>query len=253
MRDQFSALIITPLQYIEPTSENKPLVILIDGLDECSSGNGKEDQASLLNILHDMATRSIGTSFIVLVASRTEAHLTKAFKKIGCHPASIYLDESYRPSDDIRIFLTHEFAEIKQTHSLGDSLPEGWPASSDIDAIVEKSSGQFVYPATVTRFISDSAASPKRSLEIVLGLRLPTKTSPFSTLDSLYLYILSQAEDWNSVRDILAMQKILSSSIYTIDPPLTTILRQLNLGRTAPPMSRFLTDCFSGEGGVNGG
>ena len=126
-------------------------------------------------------------------------------------------------------------------HNLRDSLPKDWPPPSDIDAIVEKSSGQFVYPATVARFIGDSPASPKRSLEIVLGLRPPTRTSPFATLDSLYMYILSQAEDWSSIRDILASQAIFAIiSRWIPGLHLTTLLHPL--GYTEEDILSSLSD-----------
>lgn len=209
IRDQFSALIHKPFGSIRETSGKERLVILIDGLDECGSDSGKLEQTSLLRVLHDLTMQG-DHAFMILVASRTEGHLTMTFNEIGISPDSIYLDESYRPSDDIQAFLTQEFSRIKQTHGLRDTLDANWPHSADLDFITKKSSGQFIYAATVTRFVANSTASPKRSLEIVLGLRPVAKTSPFATLDTLYAFILSQAEDWKSVQDILAAQRVIS-------------------------------------------
>lgn len=217
LEDQFLTLIEEPLRVIRKPPGQGPPIVLIDGLDECNSEHGQAEQMLLLHILHTSTTK-VNPAFIVLVASRNEPHLTMTFNEIGISPDSIYLDESYRPADDIRLFLSAEFSRIRATHSLRDILDANWPLPTDFDSILNKSSGQFIYAATVMRFIANSAASPKRNLEIVLSLRVAPNISPFATLDSLYTYILSQADDWESVRDILAADKVLNTASWILLP-----------------------------------
>lgn len=211
MRDQFMVLIDEPVHRMCRDSQVAlPIVLLIDGLDECNSEYGKNDQISLLRILHELVTQP-DSPFIVLVASRTDPHITMAFNEIGASPESIFLDETYRPENDIRRFLVGELSRIKRTHALRHTLSEDWPPDAAVDAIIYKSSGQFIYAATVTRFVGGSPASPAINMQIVLGIRAVKKDSPFAEIDAIYSYILSQIADWDSARHILGTHRIMSS------------------------------------------
>lgn len=150
--------------------------------------------------------------FIILVASRTGSHISMAFNEIGMCKRSILLDDSYRPSDDIRRFVIGELARVKSTHPLCHRLPAHWPSDIVVNTLIEKSPGQFIYAATVMRFVADSSGSPEISMEKVSGLFVVKTKSPFAELDSVYSYILSQTEEWETVQDVLAAQAILSNS-----------------------------------------
>lgn len=99
------------------------------------------------------------------------------------------------------------------------------------------------------RFISDSSASPAVSLERVQGAaRLATK-SPFSHLDAIYTYILSQADDQDALKDILCTQ-VLSSQVQKAEPdynqiPLTDLLKSFNGRYTVPMVLSCLADLTS--------
>ncbi|KAJ7884472.1 hypothetical protein B0H13DRAFT_1628685 [Mycena leptocephala] len=73
------------------------------------------------------------------------------------------------------------------------SLP--WPSSKDVDKLVEKSSGYFIYAATVIKFIDDKDFRPTERLAVIMGFTIqdsPEDESPYWTLDQLYIQILSQ-------------------------------------------------------------
>jgi hypothetical protein len=202
VKEKFDQLLYIPLRRLQLSSDRRH-VLLIDGLDECSSDD-KAAQKYLLDNLYALAMRE-DSSFIVLVASRAEPHLIMAFNTLGSSIASIFLDEGYRPEDDIRRFVTTQFNEIRSYHHLARTLPHGWPSSSVVSSIVGKSSGQFTYAATVMRFIANSPASPELSLEKVQCLHSAAKdNSPFVQLDAIYTYILSQAEDHTAINHIFA-------------------------------------------------
>lgn len=206
---QFRTLIHEPVTSVRQEFPiQPPIVLLVDGLDECASQSAKDDQRSILNLLHNCVTAP-NSPFIALVASRVEPHLMMSFNHLGTFHASIFLDKNYRPSEDVRRFIVGELASIKKAHHLGHLLSKDWPTAAMITSIVDKSSGQFVYAATVARFIKNSSASPAVSMQTVLGLRPIKKVSPFADIDAIYAYILSQVEDWDAVRDVLAAHKIL--------------------------------------------
>ncbi len=84
------------------------------------------------------------------------------------------LDIDYRADEDMLLFLNDSFANIKSTHPFGGELGNrDWPAQGDVEAIMHRGSGQFIYAAVVINFISLPNQHPVQQLEIVLGLRPP--------------------------------------------------------------------------------
>ncbi|KAF5327399.1 hypothetical protein D9619_004070 [Psilocybe cf. subviscida] len=240
LHDQFEHLIKDPIRALihhDPSAHRWPIVILIDGLDECDSA-GKHEQQMLLRVLHRLVSYD-NSPFIVLVASRAEPHLTMTFNELGSCAESIFLDEDYHPSDDIRLFVVAELARIKNTHHLGRALGAHWPSESSINSIVDKSSGQFIYAATVLRFIANSSASPAHSLDKVQGLRPVTKSSPFAQLDAIYTYVLSQVEDWEAAMDVLAAQIFLQKN-SNISFGLDEVLQPL--GHEVDDLASYVSD-----------
>ncbi|KAF5321321.1 hypothetical protein D9619_002041 [Psilocybe cf. subviscida] len=162
--DQFKYLIDIPVRtVVDASAHPQRLLLLIDGLDECGH-RAKHVQGDLLHALHYLGSQQ-NSPFIVLVASRGEPHLVMTFDDIGLSNDSICLDDSYSSQDDIRLFVMAEFEKIKRTHPLAHTLNNDWPAEADIDEIVEESSGQFIYAASILRSISNSSASPVHSLD----------------------------------------------------------------------------------------
>ncbi|KAF5318691.1 hypothetical protein D9619_010658 [Psilocybe cf. subviscida] len=206
LKDQFEDFIVEPLRAVQKSS-NRPLVLLIDGLDECSSKSGDQ----LLDAL-DKVLAAGSCPFRVLVTSREDSRLTMLFNQLSPQPLSLYLDEKYLPNNDIRLFVTDQFGIIKSKHSLKHTLDAAWPLDTDIDGIVNKSSGQFIYAATVMRFISHSPESPAFNLGKVQGVTPIGGQSPFSQLDAIYSHILSQANDQPALKDILDAHFLIQES-----------------------------------------
>ena len=140
---QFKSLIVEPLQHLveagffnEPNSRR---LVIIDGLDECFD---PKVQRNILEVLTN-AHRQHRFPLIFLFASRPEQHISHVFNTgfLPTATARIALDESYLPANDIRLFLTDKFQEIKSTHRLRRYIPPHWPLPNVLDQIVEKASG----------------------------------------------------------------------------------------------------------------
>ncbi|KAF5310525.1 hypothetical protein D9619_007695 [Psilocybe cf. subviscida] len=194
--EQFKKLISSPIINVRNSSSiHQPIVLIIDGLDECAD---KTRQDQILLALHALIEND-DSPFLVLVASRAESHIVMSFNKIAASVVSIFLDDEYRPQNDIRRFVIAKFNEIKGAHRLAHTLDECWPSQADVNAIIHKSSGQFIYAATVMRFIEYSTASPSLSMLAVHGTRPAANHSPYAQLDTVYSYILSNSHDIQSV------------------------------------------------------
>jgi hypothetical protein len=204
---QMETLIVAPLQPLANAgffndSSSRRLVI-IDGLDECSD---PKVQQNVLEVLAN-SLQQHRLPLVFLIASRPEQHISLTFNT-GLLPtitSRLPLDKSYLPDEDIKLFLTDKFQEIKSTHRLRAYIPPEWPASDVLERLIQKSSGQFIYASTVIRYASSIRHKPMDRLDIILGLRPPQRDLPFAELDALYMHILAGVEDIERVLEILSI------------------------------------------------
>jgi hypothetical protein len=87
------------------------------------------------------------------------------------------------------------------------NIPTPWPAPDILDMLVWKSSGYFIYAATVIKFIDDEYSRPSKQLDIIQNLVSHDSESPFKALDQLYHHILLgvPARSRSSLCDILSV------------------------------------------------
>jgi hypothetical protein len=99
------------------------------------------------------------------------------------------LDDYYKPEEDIRVYLEESFEQIRSTHPRKDFIPKSWPSTDQVKVIVDKASGQFIYAATVVKYVDSLQHSPVDRLEVILGLHPPHNDRPFAELDAVYTEI----------------------------------------------------------------
>ena len=195
---QMDALVVQPLEAAASSCgvefmNHRPKVIVLDGLDEC---HDPESQRYILKVLiNSINKHSIPFSFIV--ASRPEQHIREAFdvKLLSSLTTRLVLDDKYHPDADIRMFLQSKFQDIKNRHPSHAHLSSSWPSDEEVERLVQKSSGQFIYASTVIKFIDSHRHWPPDRLDIIFGISPRGKTTPFAEIDSLYLHILTSASD----------------------------------------------------------
>ncbi|KIK66816.1 hypothetical protein GYMLUDRAFT_1023737, partial [Collybiopsis luxurians FD-317 M1] len=199
IEQQSDALVIQPINESVPESSRRstPIrtrILIIDGLDECS--NDRNKWHSILFILAKMV-QEYQLPLQILVCSRPELRIKECFRGSEfrgiCQWMS--LDDTYQASQDIRLFLMDGFKGIlaRHTHSM-QHVTSPWPTLERIEYLVQKSSGHFIFPSTVLKYIDDDNDIPTDCLDVVLGLQVVDQeggNSPFADLDALYLQILS--------------------------------------------------------------
>ncbi|KAF8194567.1 hypothetical protein BJ912DRAFT_176403, partial [Pholiota molesta] len=204
---QTQVLVVEPLRALPPLPH--PIFVILDGLDEAGPTPGA--QANLLNIIGTATEELRHIPLIFLIASRPEYEIREAFNgQLNPLMQSLVLDDTYKPDEDIRQYLTSTFDKILEEHvRLGTRprLPSPWPSESDVDHLVSKASGQFIFAATVSKFIDSIRHHPAERLDIILGLsaRGHASETPFASLDTLYHYVLSSVAEPAKVRQILTM------------------------------------------------
>jgi hypothetical protein len=185
-----------------------PPLVLIDGLDECMDQNA---QTNLIRLLSSSVARyQLPLKF--LLVSRPEAHIKSAVA-LAAEQSTISrleLNNDFRPDEDIHRFLTDKFHEIKTCHPFRSGISSFWPSKQQIDILIGKASGQFIYASLAVRFINSICDSPMRQLDVVLWLRPPINHNlPFAELDTLYMFILSCTENLDFVLRILGLNDVL--------------------------------------------
>ncbi|KAF5327406.1 hypothetical protein D9619_003953 [Psilocybe cf. subviscida] len=220
VEEQFRSLIVLPLndggwEDDPQTARRHPIICIIDALDECEEGRSaryyqfradeaRHYQSEIIKTLYNLISDK-DSPVIFMLASRSEANFRMAFNQIRHSTLRIYLDNSYEPAVDIRRFVMDKFEEIRAVHPLSSSLPRDWPKPTAVDAIVSKSSGQFIYAATVMQYVSSPWSDPAASLNNISDtLSTALSIKPFIELDALFTFILGRTRNWPVVSIILS-------------------------------------------------
>ncbi|TEB24127.1 hypothetical protein FA13DRAFT_1739487 [Coprinellus micaceus] len=205
LREQASGLILEPLRSIHDTGSRVgwPKAVIIDGLDEViaahkkvpadqqAPGASEDDQVEILHVLLTLS-KDPSFPFRIFVASRPESNISDFFSTNARDATvNLFLDSKYDPDADIKRFLESKFADIRRRTGISSPL---WPGEPALDRLVEMSSGQFIVPATILRWVE--AGFPQVQLSEVLQLeQRSTKINPFASLDALYQHILKRAHN----------------------------------------------------------
>lgn len=220
LRDQLQLLLLRPCHNNWRRIDRSciPKVIVIDGLDEVEAANSrrlesreaiKANEDEQLDILRTVlqAARDRNFPFRIIVASRSERVIQEFFVNDAQDMTrQLTLDEKYEPNADISLFLRAKFTMIRRRYN----LPPSWADASVVKTLVDNASGQFVYAATVVRYLESARTSPVARLKRVLCLdSAHIDTNPFALLDSLYAHIIGRSPNPTlAVKWILVIQKL---------------------------------------------
>ncbi|KAJ3527544.1 hypothetical protein NMY22_g9748 [Coprinellus aureogranulatus] len=184
LQDQAQLLILGPLGAIHSKCDTSswPRGILYDGLDEVQAiqyhNRTREDLVRKDEDDQNEILRPI---------------ITKFFKSTAlASTVVLFLDSKYNPDADIKRFLQSKFAIIR--NESGMSNPS-WPGEDVTNQLVEMSSGQFIVPSTILRYIESGI--PQAQLEDIMQVargRMGAK-NPFALLDAVYTHVINRSPD----------------------------------------------------------
>ncbi|KAF7319286.1 AAA-16 domain-containing protein [Mycena chlorophos] len=172
MATQLQKLILEPCRKAAITS---PLVVVLDGLDECDD--------SFLRVvlsLFEGAVHADQSPLRVLLASRISLDIFQSDSV-----TSFTLARSF---DDVRTYLKSECNKIRHGAS-------PWLAHGALDIAVRISCGCFLTARTLMRFLGDPAFCPmQRIAQLSCLAATPPQAFPHNPLDSMFFMILSSAD-----------------------------------------------------------
>ncbi|RXW21492.1 hypothetical protein EST38_g4366 [Candolleomyces aberdarensis] len=210
LQEQMDTLIAGPVRGLPDPKALPAYAILIDGLDECK---GEHHQSELLGAIKESLLAD-DLPFRIFIASRPEWAIRSELDPGGdLHELAyhIQLSDKYDATADIRRYLWRRLRDIGRKSRDPRARSPLWPAAEDIEILVRAASGQFIYAATVVKYVSEPRTYPSGRLETVIGWT-PAEDQlarPFETLDRLYANILSEAKDAYEAVDIYTRRDFL--------------------------------------------
>ena len=172
-----------------------PIIIIIDGLDECEDFDSQRD----ILILIGQVTLNLDIAIRFIIASRPEHQICDMFNKepLFSRTRPLVLNEGYDTAADIKQYLRDKFEEIySRNRDIMPDVKSPWPLADDLQELVWRASGQFIYAVTAIKFVDSDMdfRTSEEKLNIILT-HSPMQPSAFSELDRLYIQILSQFPD----------------------------------------------------------
>jgi len=226
---QLSALIIEPLKQLSCAGrilDISPLVIIIDGLDECQ---GRDVQSGIIKSLVT-AFRHSSLRIRILIASRPEVHIQSTFNPTSMQPhlSRLALSDEFSPQEDIYRFLEDSFDKIRREHPLASYIPSSWPSADVLGELTQKSSGQFIFASTTVKYVGgDLHQLPHRRLDVIRRLQPPKgeKDMPFAELNSLYHHVLSNVDNIEAVKLVLGTLIVVNPGLEHTDEEINSTHR----------------------------
>ena len=222
LQAQIDTLLLGPLSQVAASrqdmkqgSKSRPIFFIIDGLDECGEA---KSQSYILSVLSS-AIRCSAIPLVFFITSRPEQDIRQSFnaEPLNSLTRRLVLDDNYKPDEDIKVFLQSKFDDIQKNHPSKYFLPASWPSDSDVDSLVKKSSGQFIYASTVMKFVDSTRHRPTERLNMILGLQPTGKDMPFAALDELYKHIFLAVADIEAVMKVFEVLFFFPSLKHSID------------------------------------
>ncbi|KAK0200219.1 hypothetical protein DFS33DRAFT_1395744 [Desarmillaria ectypa] len=228
---QFQLLLRGPLERVTDLVDEGPLVVIIDGLDECDASN------EVLAVLAEGFGPKLPFMRLI-VSSRPVRVIATAFKeKHWIYPLQLDTDME-DVNRDIQFYLERQFATV------GDR--EFQAKCKELDAIrklTKRASGLFIWAATIVKFVSGWPGISR--IEAVLSTDIPSDaTEALTTLYRTALNtVVSQIESPGTNADIKkCVRNVLGAILAVRTPPGITedVLDHIVLLGEGSPPSRHI-------------
>ncbi|TCD61368.1 POC1 centriolar protein [Steccherinum ochraceum] len=214
--EQFAILILEPLRALpeEYRATGEPLVIVLDGLNECGDARSRKE---LLFVLSQKTTQ-LPSWLRIIVTSREERDIVDAFES-SPNIRSQGLDISTESNKlDIMLYIREAMRRIRESKT---ELPlENWPGDDAIQALSDKAAGLFIWAAIACAY--DDGHDPVSRLETILR-----GSMRHQQLDELYLTILQMLGDWTDDSFATAFQDIVGAVVAAEEPLTDMIIDQV--------------------------
>lgn len=186
--NQWEKLVVNPLERLGKDALDRPIVIVVDALDECDD----ENDISLLVKCFEVATATDRSPLHIFITSRPESPINYAFNSIPHYSHQDFVLHNIEDTivdEDLVLFYKDRLSRIDRRFGLGaDSHSD-----HTIQVLVQRSHRLFIHAATACRFIEDGReVAAGRRLSLLIGTNNAT-LEPQKKLDVMYTTVLTQS------------------------------------------------------------
>lgn len=202
----------------------RPIVIMIDALDECEKKDNMEG-GQFLKILLDVISQH-PAKLKLIITSRLTPTIQRVMSTVTAERLQLHEIEDEAVARDIRLYLKTKFEEITRERGL-ESAPN-WYTDEDIAELVCRAGKLFVFASTIVMWINNPLYRPKDRLRQILEWQsVDSPSSPYRPLDNLYEAILRSAlgpnpEEHNEIGK--RIQRLLQLLVVALRPLLVSEL-----------------------------
>ncbi|KAL6834132.1 hypothetical protein J3E69DRAFT_353489 [Trichoderma sp. SZMC 28015] len=186
--NQWEKLVLEPLGLLESSSIQRPLLIVVDALDECDD---EKDIGMLIECFASTITNIKEIPVRIFITSRPELpiHLTFSRISISLHQHfTLHSIEQAIVDGDLKIYYQHHLTQLSQRYMWSQRII----LDDVIRSLVGKTHGLFIYAATACRFIKEGGRNSEKRL---LGLSAPGPSASEAEkgLDDIYITVLESS------------------------------------------------------------
>ncbi|KAH7909837.1 hypothetical protein BJ138DRAFT_1010038, partial [Hygrophoropsis aurantiaca] len=210
LHKQMQALVLGPLCAMTERPAS-PVLLVVDSLDECDN----ELVVELITLLAQLI-RQCPHPFRLLFTSRIESHIQDTFREPSILSMTLTLRlANFDAEKDIRSFMAHAFDAIyKKHHMIVDGVRQPWPSTEELEKLMEKTSGLFIFATTVIKFIDSKHQDPRARLHKILDdAHLRSGDTIFTDLDILYQDAIRTISDVDLAQLVLGVVRHVSNPL----------------------------------------
>jgi hypothetical protein len=244
LADQVVQLLVNPLKSLAANPETIPafIIIVLDALDECKD---PEPESTILSLLSKYVEEIPFLRFFV--TSRPEYAIRSVFNRpLKYRTKELILQDIDRiiVDRDIRMYLTTHLSVLANRRDMNVDVP--WPSSEDMDVMVRKCSGLFIYASTIVIFIESLHYDPRDRLKLVTSVTDSDSGEGGSIIDPLYTQVLVDgfAKVQSDQKYFDQLKLVISAVILAINPLTRPALATL-LDLTPLTVTSFLHPLYS--------
>ena len=214
--DQIGSLLQRPLAAL--ASESRPIVFVIDALDECSN------ERELAELLAAIVTCKCAANVKFILTSRPETHIltSPVADRSQNDILQLHTIGVGEVTEDIRLYISNAFTN--------SPLAKSWYSDADVNNLATLSEGLFIFASTVIAYVLE-AQSVKRRANRLLTALLAVKDSKVAPrpLDAIYEFVLTRASDTAKVepKELEETLRVLACILATRTPLSVTALADL--------------------------
>ena len=213
--DQAAKLFVDAIGVASRLDPRKPVVVVIDGLDETDRARLKDTATIFSHLFRGLADYRNAKVFI---SSRTEDDIRNPFARHmkGRHVKHVHLDTAAQSSiNDVATFLRRKVMKIVQENDLNWTV---WPGEKRMAVLAVRASGLFIWASTVAKFLQEQIdALGTECLNDVLDM---VTAEDLNDINHLYNVILRQIYrgKWNVGWEYEKFRRIVGAIVVLREP-----------------------------------